>query len=74
MRKSIFIESSVAKKQHGPASYNTQKKLKPKKIMDWSKGNHQRFNSATTLVPGPGQYDAAPSSKKESQPSAAFAY
>lgn len=73
MRQSIYVESSVARKDGGPGSYSSHKKAKPKSVVDWSRSTHQRFHSATTLAPGPGEYQAEPT-RKDSQPSAAFAY
>jgi hypothetical protein len=77
---SVYIDSSINKKNQGPGSYNIESaielcKKRNSHMVDWSKSNDTRFKQKKNRNPGPGAYEVKSESKRMSYcGSASFAY
>jgi hypothetical protein len=76
---SVFIDSSITKKDHGPGSYDPDNVTeyyhnKSMHVVDWSRSTNKRFKSQKSKNPGPGYYAVDDGPKRSGSMSSAFAY
>ena len=58
---SVYVDSSIKKKNHGPGSYNIESaselcRKTSGKVVDWSRCTVNRFKQKKNKNPGPGAY------------------
>jgi hypothetical protein len=77
---SVFIDSSIKKRNEGPGSYNIESatdlcKKRNSYVVDWSRNKAKRFQNKKNKNPGPGSYEVERVPRKVSSAlSSSFAY
>ena len=79
MMQSVFIDSSIMKRNNGPGSYNIESmtdvsKKKSGSVVDWSRSAQSRFSKVKDKNPGPGSYSLDKTKASRSYQSSSFAY